>query len=171
MSWMVPEIIPLCWIIGDKCHFPLMKRLLFSYLKTTKVVIDGFSFSFSVHIPPAPPLAPGGPAPPPAPPPPPGPPPAAGIPPPPGPPPSGPPPAPPLPAPSGGGGGGIGDGGGGAGGLAAALAGAKLRKVSKVRICQMSHSYSCRLLNAGPNQLIFTEEKSFWSLMIIVDHL
>uniref|UniRef100_A0A3P9KPP2 Vasodilator-stimulated phosphoprotein n=1 Tax=Oryzias latipes TaxID=8090 RepID=A0A3P9KPP2_ORYLA len=84
-----------------------------------------------VHIPPAPPLAPGGPAPPPAPPPPPGPPPAAGIPPPPGPPPSGPPPAPPLPAPSGGGGGGIGDGGGGAGGLAAALAGAKLRKVSK----------------------------------------
>uniref|UniRef100_H3C0M1 Vasodilator-stimulated phosphoprotein n=1 Tax=Tetraodon nigroviridis TaxID=99883 RepID=H3C0M1_TETNG len=64
--------------------------------------------------PPAPPLAPGGPPPPPAPPPPPGPPPASGIPPPPGPPPSGPPPAPPLPS-----------------GLAAALAGAKLRKVSK----------------------------------------
>uniref|UniRef100_UPI0037E9653F vasodilator-stimulated phosphoprotein isoform X2 n=1 Tax=Semicossyphus pulcher TaxID=241346 RepID=UPI0037E9653F len=81
-----------------------------------------------VPIPPAPPLAPGGPTPPPAPPPPPGPPPAAGIPPPPGPPPSGPPPAPPLPAAGGGeGGGGL----GGGGGLAAALAGAKLRKVSK----------------------------------------
>ncbi|XP_024139774.1 vasodilator-stimulated phosphoprotein [Oryzias melastigma] len=82
-----------------------------------------------VFIPPAPPMAPGGPAPPPAPPPPPGPPPAAGIPPPPG-----PPPAPPLPAPGGGGGsdsGGGGGIGGGAGGLAAALAGAKLRKVSK----------------------------------------
>ncbi|XP_026047931.1 vasodilator-stimulated phosphoprotein isoform X2 [Astatotilapia calliptera] len=86
--------------------------------------------------PPAPPLATGGPAPPPAPPPPPGPPPApapppaAGIPPPPGPPPTGPPPAPPLPTSDGGNG--IGGGGGGAGGgLAAALAGAKLRKVSK----------------------------------------
>ncbi|XP_004544036.2 vasodilator-stimulated phosphoprotein isoform X3 [Maylandia zebra] len=86
--------------------------------------------------PPAPPLATGGPAPPPAPPPPPGPPPApapppaAGIPPPPGPPPTGPPPAPPLP--TSGGGNDIGGGGGGAGGgLAAALAGAKLRKVSK----------------------------------------
>ncbi|XP_023257090.1 vasodilator-stimulated phosphoprotein-like isoform X1 [Seriola lalandi dorsalis] len=86
----------------------------------------------AVPIPPAPPLAPGGPAPPPAPPPPPGLPPAAGIPPPPGPPPSGPPPAPPLPAAGGGGGGGLGGGGiGGGGGLAAALAGAKLRKTSK----------------------------------------
>ncbi|XP_069003765.1 vasodilator-stimulated phosphoprotein isoform X1 [Embiotoca jacksoni] len=99
----------------------------------------------AVHIPPAPPLAPGGPVPPPAPPPPPGPPPAAAgipppaavIPPPPGPPPSGPPPsgpppAPPLPAPGGGGGGdGIGGMGGGGGGLAAAIAAAKLRKVSK----------------------------------------
>ncbi|KAM9732973.1 vasodilator-stimulated phosphoprotein isoform 1-T1 [Menidia menidia] len=89
----------------------------------------------AVHVPPAPPMPSGGPTPPPAPPPPPGPPPAAGIPPPPGPPPppagppsAGPPPAPPLPS-AGGGDGGI--GGGGAGGLAAALAGAKLRKVSK----------------------------------------
>ncbi|XP_046720336.1 vasodilator-stimulated phosphoprotein isoform X1 [Silurus meridionalis] len=87
----------------------------------------------SVMIPPAPPLAPGGPPAPPAPPPPPGPPPSFGgaPPPPPGPPPSGggapPPPAPPLPSPSSGG-----DGGGlGGGGLAAALAGAKLRKVAK----------------------------------------
>lgn len=87
----------------------------------------------AVPIPPAPPLAPGGPPPPPAPPPPPGPPPAVSIPPPPGPPPSGPPPAPPLPAAGGGGGGGGGsDGGGLGGGLAAALAGAKLRKVAKV---------------------------------------
>ncbi|XP_018526172.1 vasodilator-stimulated phosphoprotein isoform X2 [Lates calcarifer] len=85
----------------------------------------------AVPVPPAPPLAPGGVIPPPAPPPPPGPPPAAGIPPPPGPPPSGPPPAPPLPAAGGGGGGGGGGGLGGSGGLAAALAGAKLRKVSK----------------------------------------
>ncbi|MCI4379343.1 hypothetical protein PGIGA_G00226930 [Pangasianodon gigas] len=86
----------------------------------------------SVMAPPAPPLAPGGPPAPPAPPPPPGPPPSGGggPPPPPGPPPSGggapPPPAPPLPSASGGGG-----GGGGGGGLAAALAGAKLRKVAK----------------------------------------
>ncbi|XP_037534051.1 vasodilator-stimulated phosphoprotein isoform X2 [Nematolebias whitei] len=92
---------------------------------------------------PAVPAAPAAPAPPPAPPappappPPPCPPPAAVIPPPPGPPPAGPPsagppPAPPLPIPSGGGDGIGGDGGGGgAGGLAAALAGAKLRKVSK----------------------------------------
>ncbi|MCJ8733458.1 hypothetical protein PDJAM_G00223650 [Pangasius djambal] len=89
----------------------------------------------SVMVPPAPPLAPGGPPAPPAPPPPPGPPPSGGggPPPPPGPPPSGggapPPPAPPLPSASGGeGGGGV---GGVGGGLAAALAGAKLRKVAK----------------------------------------
>ncbi|CAB1348015.1 unnamed protein product [Coregonus sp. 'balchen'] len=76
----------------------------------------------TVPTPPAPPLAP--PAPP-GPPPPPGPP-QSGPPPPPGPPPpgppaagSGPPPAPPLPSP------------GGDGGLAAALAGAKLRRVAK----------------------------------------
>ncbi|XP_017321266.1 vasodilator-stimulated phosphoprotein isoform X2 [Ictalurus punctatus] len=87
----------------------------------------------SVMVPPAPPLAPGGPPAPPAPPPPPGPPPSVGggPPPPPGPPPSGggapPPPAPPLPSASGGGG----EGGLGGGGLAAALAGAKLRKVAK----------------------------------------
>ncbi|XP_028321020.1 vasodilator-stimulated phosphoprotein isoform X1 [Gouania willdenowi] len=85
----------------------------------------------AAHVPPAPPMAQGGPVPPPAPPPPPGPPPAAGIPPPPGPPPAGPPPAPPLPS----GGDGLGGGGGGGGiggsGLAAALAGAKLRKTSK----------------------------------------
>ncbi|XP_077578390.1 vasodilator-stimulated phosphoprotein [Stigmatopora nigra] len=81
----------------------------------------------TAHIPPAPPMPTGGPAPPPAPPPPPGPPPALGAPPPPGPPPgsSGPPPPPPLPPSDGG------LGGGPAGGLAAALAGAKLRKVSK----------------------------------------
>ncbi|XP_016887752.1 vasodilator-stimulated phosphoprotein isoform X2 [Cynoglossus semilaevis] len=84
----------------------------------------------AVPIPPAPPLASGGVVPPPPPPPPPGPPPACSIPPPPGPPPGGPPPAPPLPT-SGGGGGGGGGGLGGDGGLAAALAGAKLRKVSK----------------------------------------
>ncbi|XP_057694265.1 vasodilator-stimulated phosphoprotein isoform X2 [Corythoichthys intestinalis] len=83
----------------------------------------------AAHIPPAPPMPTGGPAPPPAPPPPPGPPPASGIPPPPGPPPpgsGGPPPPPPLPSNEGGG-----LDGGAAGGLAAALAGAKLRKVSK----------------------------------------
>lgn len=88
-------------------------------------------FFVLVPIPPAPPLASGGVVPPPPPPPPPGPPPACSIPPPPGPPPGGPPPAPPLPT-SGGGGGGGGGGLGGDGGLAAALAGAKLRKVSKV---------------------------------------
>ncbi|XP_026988387.2 vasodilator-stimulated phosphoprotein isoform X1 [Tachysurus fulvidraco] len=85
----------------------------------------------SVMVPPAPPLAPGGPPAPPAPPPPPGPPPSVGggPPPPPGPPPcgGGAPPPPPLPSsPVGGGGGGL-----GGGGLAAALAGAKLRKVAK----------------------------------------
>ncbi|XP_017275632.1 vasodilator-stimulated phosphoprotein isoform X2 [Kryptolebias marmoratus] len=101
----------------------------------------------------APPLPSGGPAPPPAPPPPPGPPPAAGIPPPPGPPPAGPPPAPPLPI-SGGGGGGGGDGiggiggGAGAGGLAAALAGAKLRKVSK----QEDSASAAPLGRADPNR-------------------
>ncbi|XP_053357190.1 vasodilator-stimulated phosphoprotein isoform X1 [Clarias gariepinus] len=82
-------------------------------------------------VPPAPPLAPGGPPAPPAPPPPPGPPPSigGGPPPPPGPPPpgGGAPPPPPLPSASSGGGG----GGMGGGGLAAALAGAKLRKVNK----------------------------------------
>ncbi|XP_037124425.1 vasodilator-stimulated phosphoprotein isoform X1 [Syngnathus acus] len=95
----------------------------------------------AASIPPAPPMAPGGLAPPPAPPPPPGPPPASGVPPPPGPPPSGPPsggppsggppsggPPPPPPLPSNGV---IGGGSGGGGGLAAALAGAKLRKLSK----------------------------------------
>ncbi|KAM8904133.1 vasodilator-stimulated phosphoprotein isoform 3-T3 [Spinachia spinachia] len=106
----------------------------------------------AVSIPPAPPLAPSGPAPPPAPPPPPGPPPSGGIPPPPGPPPPLAPPLPPLVVGGGGGGSGISGGGGGGGsgnggggggdgdgdaggfgggGLAAAIAGAKLRKVSK----------------------------------------
>ncbi|KAF5907845.1 vasodilator-stimulated phosphoprotein isoform X1, partial [Clarias magur] len=85
----------------------------------------------SAMVPPAPPLAPGGPPAPPAPPPPPGPPPSfgGGPPPPPGPPPpgGGAPPPPPLPSASSGGGG----GGMAGGGLAAALAGAKLRKVNK----------------------------------------
>lgn len=81
----------------------------------------------SASAPPAPPLPPGGFGPPPAPPPPPGPPSGAGIPPPPGlPPSSGPPPPPPLPSAGGGGG-----GGGGLSDLAAALAGAKLRKTAK----------------------------------------
>ncbi|XP_035381622.1 vasodilator-stimulated phosphoprotein [Electrophorus electricus] len=84
----------------------------------------------SIMAPPAPPLASGGPPAPPVPPPPPGPPPC-GPPPPPGPPPCGggaPPPAPPLPTSVSG----CGDGEGlGGGGLAAALAGAKLRKVPK----------------------------------------
>lgn len=126
ISLKLPQIeVPFYRIVAALliCNIMFYSSKLLSLL-----IIQLFVLVPAPPIPPAPPLAPSGPNIPPAPPPPPcPPPPVSGIPPAPAPPPGGlpAPPAPPAPPPP------IGGGGGG-GGLAAALAGAKLRKVSKV---------------------------------------